>query len=89
MIPDTTLETVLNLWKEGKVTIGQVRKLLQMEDGIQWRQPQDFQPLDFTPPFIPWIQPNPIKYPDGTWIISSTGGTTHTIFNKDIPYTLT
>lgn len=63
MITDNTLKTVLDLWKEDKVSLDQVRKLLNLEEGIQWRQPQDLQPA-----INPWIQPNPWK----TDIISTT-----------------
>lgn len=57
MISDTTLEAVLDLWKRDKITLEEVKKLLNIEgEGVKWKQPQDL--LQQPPVVIPWIQPS-------------------------------
>lgn len=48
MIPDTTLETILNLWKEGKVNLSEVRSLLNLERPIKWKQTEPMQSIPST-----------------------------------------
>lgn len=88
MIPDTTLETVLNLWKEGKVNLGDVRKLLQMEQPIKWKQTEPIEhPKSIAEQFIPWIQPVGFPHSEGTSCATYATNGTYTLVDMSNPKT--